>query len=293
MTKLLQYLVDGLAQGSLYVMISLGFTLVFGVMGIMNVAHADLFMVAVFVMLLVASSWHLGIVTGVIVAVLAVAVVGFVLFHLVLKRIDREQPLALFIATLGVSYFLENFIAKRVQFRTRAVPALFKGHYYLVGGVRFSNAQIALLVVMAASAIGLLAWLQRSEPGRLLRAVSENPALADIIAIPTQRLKVIAVVIGSVIAAVGGVLVSNVTLSIDPFVANTISLKMFAVAVVAGVGSVEGAVLVGLCLGMVESLTVGYVPNGSAWQSVVGLVAMVIVLLVRPQGLFGRSLRVG
>jgi branched-chain amino acid transport system permease protein len=293
MTKVLQYIVDGMAQGSLYVMISLGFTLVFGVMGIMNVAHADMFMVGVFVMLLVASSWHLGIVLGSLAGIVIVGVLGFALFHLVLKRVDREQQLALFIATLGVSYFLENFIAKRVEFRTRSVPALFKGHYFQVGGVRFSNAQIVLLLMTLIVAFGLITWLQRSEPGRLLRAVSENPQLAEILAIPTRKLMALAAVIGSVIAAIGGLLVSNTTLSIDPFVANTISLKMFAVAVVAGVGSVEGAVVVGLGLGVVESLAVGFIPNGSAWQNVVGLVAMVVILLVRPQGLFGRSVRVG
>lgn len=291
MTQLINYTVDGVAIGSLYVLVSLGFTLVFGVMGLMNVAHADLSMLAVFTFLWVGRDAHLGVTTGFFAGVLGAAVVGFALFHLVLSRIDKNQPLALFIATLGVSYFIENFVAKLVEFRTRSVPALFKSNYYKVGGVRFSTGQIVLLSVTVALAVGLMLWLRRSEPGRLMRAVSENPALSDVLAIDTRRIMLLAVLIASVIAATGGLLVANTTLAIDPFVANTMSLKMFAVAVVAGVGSVEGAAVVGFALGIVESLTVGYF--GSQWQNVIGLVAMVLILLLRPQGLFGRTVRVG
>lgn len=291
MIKFLQYLVDGVAIGSLYVLVSMGFTLVFGVMGLMNVAHADLYMLATFSLLWVGGDAGLGVVTGAVAGVLLVAVIGVALFHGVLRRIDKTQPLALFIATLGVSYFIENLVAKLVNYRTRSVPALFQSNFYNVGGLRFSNGQIVLLLATATIAFGLTAWLRRSEPGRLMRAVSENATLADAVGIDTRRMMLIAVVIASVIAGAGGVLVSNTTLSIDPFIANTISLKMFAVAVVAGVGSVEGAAVVGFALGIVESLTVGY--YGSQWQNVIGLCAMVLVLLLRPQGLFGRTVRVG
>lgn len=291
MIKFLQYLVDGVAIGSLYVLVSMGFTLVFGVMGLMNVAHADLYMLATFSLLWVGGDAGLGVVTGAVAGVLLVAVIGVALFHGVLRRIDKTQPLALFIATLGVSYFIENLVAKLVNYRTRSVPALFQSNFYNAGGLRFSNGQIVLLLATASIAFGLTAWLRRSEPGRLMRAVSENATLADAVGIDTRRMMLIAVVIASVIAGAGGVLVSNTTLSIDPFIANTISLKMFAVAVVAGVGSVEGAAVVGFALGIVESLTVGY--YGSQWQNVIGLCAMVLVLLLRPQGLFGRTVRVG
>ena len=134
-------------------------------------------------------------------------------------------------------------------------------------------------------------WLQRSSTGRLLRAVSENPPLSEMVGIDTGRMMGLSVVIASLIAGVGGLLVANQTQGIGPFVANDVSLKMFAVAVVAGVGSVGGAIIVGFSLGAVESLTVGYI--GSTWQNVIGLLAMVVILLVRPQGLFGRYSRVG
>lgn len=291
MTKFAQYLIDGVAIGSLYVLVSLGFTLIFGVMGIMNVAHADLFMIAVMVMLLVASTWGLGVVTGAVVGVLVACLLAFIVLRIALRHVDKNEPLALFIATLGVSYFLENLVAKLVEFKTRSVPALFKSTFYKVFGLRFSSGQLVLLAATLVIAIGLTTWLSKSETGRLLRAVSESQGLSEVVGIDTGRMITIAVLIGAAIAGIGGVLQANTTLAIDPFVANSISLKMFAVAVVAGVGSVPGAAVVGLLLGIVESLTVGY--YGSQWQSVIGLVAMVLVLMLRPQGLFGRSGRVG
>jgi branched-chain amino acid transport system permease protein len=290
-THLAQYLVDGVAIGALYVLVALGFTLVFGVMGIMNVAHADLYMLAVFTMLWIGRDAHLGVLLGAVAGIAAAGVAGFLLFALVLRRIDRGEPLALFVATLGVSYFLENLVAKLVAFRTRPVPALFHNHFYAVSGIRFSTGQLALLATTLAISGGLAVWLSRSSPGRLMRAVSESPALSESLGINAGKMMALAMVIAAVVAGIGGILVSNTTLAIDPFVANDLSLKMFAVAVVAGIGSVGGATTVGFMLGVVEALAVGY--WGSQWQNVVGLLAMIAVLLVRPQGLFGRYARVG
>ncbi len=291
MTYFTQFLIDGLAIGSLYVLVTIGFTLVFGVMGLLNVAHADLYMVAVFVFLGVAQDLHFGIVLGAIAGIAAAGLVGALLFWQVIRRIDRNRTLSMFVATLGVSYFLENLVAKFVQFRTEAVPPLFQSKFYDVSNLHFSTGQIVLVGSTLIIAVGLSQWLRRSNTGKLMRAVSENTHLAELVAIDTVRIMAIAVILASVIAGIGGLLVANTTLSVNPFVANDVSLKMFAVAVVAGVGSVDGALVVGLFLGMIESLTVGYF--GSQWETVIGLGAMIIVLLVRPQGLFGKRLRVG
>jgi branched-chain amino acid transport system permease protein len=290
-TQLSQYVLDGLAIGAVYVLVALGFTLVFGVMGIMNVAHADLYMLAVFVMLWVGKDAGAGVGVGAVTGVVAAGAIGWVMFALVLKRIDKAQPLALFVATLGISYFLENLVATLVSYRTRPVPALFKSSFYELGGLRGSSGQALLLAVTLAISTGLALWLRRSTTGKLMRAVAESPPLSEAVGIPTSAIMALAVVIASLVAGLGGVLVSNTTLAIDPFVANNLALKMFAVAVVAGIGSVGGATIVGLALGVVEALAVGY--WGSQWQNVVGLVAMVLVLLVRPQGLFGTYARVG
>jgi branched-chain amino acid transport system permease protein len=290
-TIFVQHLVDGLGLGCLYVLLATGFTLIFGVMGIMNVAHADFYMVAVFAYLFFASVANLGIFGGVIGGVLVAGLLGAVLFFGVLDRIDQARPLALFTATLGVSYVLENFIAKVVAFQTKSIPALFPSRALVLLGVRFSTAQLVLLALTLVMAGGLTLWLRRSTLGKFTRAVSENMVLAELVAIDTRRVRLVAVMLAAAMAGFGGLLVANTSLSINPFVADTVSLKMFAVAVVAGIGSVEGAVVVGLLLGMIESVTVGY--GGSQWQNLAGLLAMVLVLMVRPNGLFGRARRIG
>jgi branched-chain amino acid transport system permease protein len=291
--------VDGLGTGTLYVLVAIGFTLVFGVMGLMNVAHADFYMLAAFGLFLLGGPEGLnwGVPAATASVLIGALVAGFALFHLVLKRLNKEIVIAFFVATLGVSFFVENLVAKLADFRVRSVPPLFATHPYVIGGVYVTNSVVVSLAAAISITFGLLAFLKYTETGRLLRAVAENEMLAKGVGINTERMTLLAVLIASVIAVLGGLLYANTTSTADPFVANTVSLKMFAVAIVAGIGSVGGALVVGLALGIVESLTLwvgvrgGF--DGSLWQNVIGLALMVVVLMTRPQGLFGRFERIG
>ncbi|MDO9398132.1 MAG: hypothetical protein Q7T71_16425, partial [Herbiconiux sp.] len=248
MTDLVQYLLDGLVSGSLYVLLALGFTLVFGVMGIMNVAHADLYMLAAFTFVWVGQDAGLGSVLGVVAGAAAAVGVGYLVFVLVLRRIDRSATVALFVSTLGVSYVLENVVAKVTDYHARSVTPIFEPTLHRVGGLRVTDADALVFVAALLTGLALLTWLRRSSTGRLLRAVSESPSLASLVGIDTRRMMGIAILLASLVAGLGGVLVANQTQGIDPFVANDVSLKMFAVAVVAGVGSVGGAIVVGFGL---------------------------------------------
>jgi len=299
LTEFLQYVIDGLGSGTLYVLVAIGFTLVFGVMGLMNVAHADFYMLAAFGLFFLGGAEGLG--WGVLAATISVLIgsllVGFAMFHLILKRLDKEIMIAFFVATLGVSFFLENLVAKLADFRVRSVPALFTTHAYVIEGLYITNSVMVSLAAALIITFGLLAFLNYTEHGQLLRAVAENAMLANGVGINTGGMTLLAVLIGSCIAVIGGLLYANTTSTADPFVANTVSLKMFAVAIVAGIGSVGGALVVGLCLGIAESLTLwvgvrgGF--DGSQWQNVIGLVLMVVVLMTRPHGLFGKFERIG
>jgi branched-chain amino acid transport system permease protein len=287
----IQYVLDGLSVGSLYVVLALGFTLVFGVMGLMNVAHADYYTLGVFAFLGLVSGWHVPVALAAVAAVLCATLAGAVVYVLVLKRVDRRYPLAVFVSSLGVSYFIENLLAQMVNYQTVAVPALFPSSLVFVAGVPVETSEVTLVLVTAGAAWALATWLHRSTTGRLMRAVAENETLAKLSGINTTRISLITIILASALAGLGGLLVSNTTLAIDPFAADSVALTMFAVAVVAGIGSVTGAAVVGFSLGVVESVTSGYV--GSQWQEVAGLGAMAIVLVARPQGLFGKLSRVG
>ncbi len=299
MTEFLQYVIDGLGSGTLYVLVAVGFTLVFGVMGLMNVAHADFYMLAAFGLFLLGGREGLGwgVPAATIVVLIGGLIVGFALFHLVLKRLDKEIIIAFFVATLGVSFFLENLVAKLADFRVRSVPSLFPTKTYVIKGLYITNSVVVSLAAALLITLGLLAFLKYTETGQLLRAVAENATIARGVGIDTGRMTLLAVLIASSIAVIGGLLYANTTSTADPFVANTVSLKMFAVAIVAGIGSVGGAFIVGLALGIAESLALwvgvhgGF--DGSQWQNVIGLALMVIVLMTRPNGLFGRFERIG
>jgi len=299
LTEFLQYVIDGLGSGTLYVLVAIGFTLVFGVMGLMNVAHADFYMLAAFGLFLLGGAEGLrwGVPAATISVLIGSLIVGFAMFHLVLKRLDKEVMIAFFVATLGVSFFLENLVAKLADFRVRSVPSLFTAHTYVIEGLYITNSVVVSLAAALIITVGLLAFLKYTENGQLLRAVAENATLAQGVGINTGKMTLLAVLIGSSIAVIGGLLYANTTSTADPFVANTVSLRMFAVAIVAGIGSVGGAFVVGLVLGIAESLTLwvgvrgGF--DGSQWQNVIGLALMVVVLMTRPNGLFGKLERIG
>lgn len=299
MTEFLQYVIDGLGSGTLYVLVAIGFTLVFGVMGLMNVAHADFYMLAAFGLFLLGGmeGLHWGVPVATVSVLVGSLIVGFTMFHLVLKRLDKEIMIAFFVGTLGVSFFLENLVAKLADFRVRSVPPLFTTHTYVIEGLYIPNSIIVSLAAALLITFGLLAFLKYTDHGQLLRAVAENPTLATGVGINTGRMTLLAVLIASLIAVIGGLLFANTTSTADPFVANNVSLKMFAVAIVAGIGSVGGALVIGLALGVAESLTlwVGVVGgfDGSQWQNVIGLALMVVVLMTRPNGLFGKFERIG
>jgi branched-chain amino acid transport system permease protein len=228
---------------------------------------------------------------GAIIAILAGAIAGVLLYVIVLRRLRQEEMLAIFIATLGVSFFVQHLVARIVGPDTRASKALFQSSFHDIGGVKISDAQFLLLGAMAVIAIALIKWIGLSRIGRDMRAVAENGFLARVVGVNVVATMVITIAVASGIAAAGAVLVTNVTQTVSPFLATEIALKMFIVALVAGAGSVGGAVIAGLGLGIAESFAVAYL--GSSWQHVVGLVILVIVLMIRPQGLFGRAARIG
>jgi len=291
MTHTIQLIWDGLIIGSTYALVALGFTLVFGVLGVLNVAHADFYTLGAYVALWVGTAAGLGRILGVVAALVAGALAGLILYVIVLRKLDQQQMLAVFIATLGISFFIQNFIARIVGPDTVSSPPLFKSDFHSIAGVSVSDAQILLLGAAIAIGVGLIRWITTSGAGRDMRAVAENAMLARTAGINVAGVLIVTVAVASVVAALGGVLVTNMTQTVSPYLSADIGLKMFIVAMVAGAGSVGGAVLAGLGLGVIEAFTVAYV--GSSWQHIAGLTILVLVLMLRPEGIFGKAARVG
>jgi branched-chain amino acid transport system permease protein len=290
-TEFLQVLLNGLVIGSLYVLVAVGFTLIFGVMGVMNVAQADFYALGAFVMIWLSVNAGLGLVVGAIVGMLSGIAFGLLYYTLVLSRLGEKDFLAAFLASVGVSYFIENLLTSVVGSQGQAVPALLPDTFHTWFGLVISNPQLLLLGCTIVITVALLIVLSRTPFGRDVRAIAESRFLAAASGVNVRGVMIGSVVIASVIATIGGVLVSSTTLTITPFSGGDVVLQMFVVAIVAGMGSVGGAAIAGFGLGIVESLTVNY--WNSEWEMVSGLLVMVVVLIFRPQGLFGKRVRIG
>jgi branched-chain amino acid transport system permease protein len=291
MSHLGQMLFDGLSSGAGYVLVGLGFSMIFGVLGVLNVAQSDFYMLGAYAGYAVLGLTGASLVVGLSVGLLAGIVVGVVFYAVVVRQVRHDQQLAVFVAALGLSMFLQNGVARIAGPDQQSFPQLVAQTNYRVGGVVIAKPGLVLIVATLVLAGLVMLWLRVAPAGRDIRAVAESRFIAGAVGIDVRRTMVVAVVVSCVIATMGGVLLGNSLATITPFVGTNLGLKMMIVVLVAGAGSLGGTVVVGFALGIAESLTVAYV--SSRWQDMTGLVALVAVLLVRPDGLFGQRARIG
>ena len=292
-----QTIVDGLALGSSYALLAIGFALVFNVSGVLNVAHPAFYMLGAYSAALVlgivaVGSGLIGLLTGISIGVAAGVVAAVVLHVGVIRRLGGSgNLLAAFIATLGVASALEYGVARLVGARERFFPNLTGFDLYHLGPVAVSNLQLLLIASTALIALGLFWWVRRTNMGREIRAVSENETGAAVMGIRVDRVKLVTLCVASGIAGYTGVILSNQYGVITPFMGAELAFRMFVIVLVAGTGSLATTLFVGLGLGIVEAMTVQYV--GSLWQQFAGLTVLVAVLMLRPEGISGRHVRAG
>jgi branched-chain amino acid transport system permease protein len=291
MSHLGQIVFDGLSSGAGYVLVGLGFSLIFGVLGVLNVAQSDFYMLGAYAGYLVLHHTGASLVVGLGVGLVAGIVVGGLFYAVVVRQVRHDQQLAVFVAALGLSMFLQNGVARIAGPDQRPFPQLIAQTNYHAAGVVIAKPGLVLIAATLALAGMLVTWLRVAPAGRDIRAVAESRFIAGAVGIDVRRTMIVAVVVSCVIATMGGVLIGNSLATITPFVGTDLGLKMLIVVLVAGAGSLGGTVVVGFALGIAESLTVAYV--SSRWQDMAGLLALVAVLLARPDGLFGQRERIG
>jgi branched-chain amino acid transport system permease protein len=295
----LQQFINGLTIGSVYALIALGYTMVYGVLEMINFAHGDVYMVGSFLGLLVvalmgpSASLVGGSVALVLAATLLGAMAGCALLGIGIERVayrpvrgtSRLGPL---IAALGVSLFLQNAAMLIVGTRPKAFPALVEKQLYHVGGAVFTNLQILIL----AAAVGLMLLLdqfvRRTRWGRAMRAVAQDAEVAGFMGVEVNTVVTLTFLIGSVLAAGAGVMVGLYYGIVDFFMGYIAGLKAFTAAVLGGIGNLRGAMLGGLLLGLAESFGAGFI--GAQWRDVIAFGVLITVLVFRPGGLLGEQL---
>jgi branched-chain amino acid transport system permease protein len=303
MSQLLQHLINGIAAGTIYALVALGYTMVYGVLKLINFAHGDVMMVGVYMGY--ATAYALGrqaqgSVWGVLVIFL-VAMTGCAIMGLLIERFAyrplREKPrLTALITAIGISFALSYGFQLDIGFLPGASPRAFPqvivpAQWFTLGDPEFPdvvlwNWQVISLLVAVGLMVGLQYLVYRTRFGRAMRAVSFDHRVAALMGIPTDRVIALTFMIGSALAAGAGLLYAIKDTSVSPLMGLMVGLKAFVAAVIGGIGNVPGAVVGALLLGLVEEFVVGYA--ASTWRDAVAFGFLILVLLVRPGGLFGR-----
>jgi branched-chain amino acid transport system permease protein len=284
---MLGQLLLGLVNGSFYAMLSLGLAVIFGLLGIVNFAHGALYMIGAYVAFLALDKWGLNYWAALILAPLALGLLGLVIERLLLKHLYQLDPLYGLLLTFGLALVAEGVFREQfgVSGQSYPVPELLQGASNL-GFMILPNYRA--WVVLASLVICLGTWflIEKTRLGATLRAGTENPALVQAFGINVPRMVMLTYAGGAALAGLAGVLAAPV-IQITPLMGSNLIIVVFAVVVIGGMGSILGAILTGLVLGLIEGLTKVFYPEAS---SIVVFVIMAIVLMVRPAGLFGKEM---
>jgi branched-chain amino acid transport system permease protein len=293
----LQQLINGLALGSIYALIALGYTMVYGVLRFINFAHSDVLMLGAFAAFFLApvvgaiipGPSYTGAMVVTVTAALICAVIG-VLIELLAYRPLRQRPkLTVLITAIGVSLFIEFTCQHNLVFgaKTRPFPQLIPEHNFHFGGLILSNQDIVVPVVTAVLLAGLWFVVQRTRIGTAMRAVSFNPQAAALMGVNISRVISFTFGLGSALAAVAGVLYAMKAPGIEPLMGVQPGLRAFVAAVLGGIGNLPGAALGGLLLGLLETFA-GGIPGISNYRDGIAFAILILILMFRPAGLLGK-----
>jgi branched-chain amino acid transport system permease protein len=298
-SQFLQQLVNGLVLGATYGLIALGYTMVYGIIQLINFAHGEIFMLGAFGGLTMWNVLPNGLQARTYLALPLVLLAGIVTSTVVAALMERwayrplrgAPRLAPLITAIGVSVFLQE--AVRVFYPGAkgplAFPALFTGKSITIGGVEIKYVSIFVVALAVALMVSLQGFVRTSSTGRAMRATAQDPDTAALMGIDINRIIVITFVLGGVLAGVAGVLTGMQYGAIDVKIGYIAGLKAFTAAVLGGIGNITGAVLGGFLIGIIEALGTQYLPQGSAYKDAYAFVVLILVLVFRPTGLLGES----
>ncbi len=285
---LLQQLVNGVMLGAVYALIAIGYTLIFGVLGMLHLAHGEVFMVGAFVGLLVATTYSGNVMLALAAAMLATGLLGVLIERVAFRPLRGAHHLAPLATTIGAGIALQETARWYFGPEQKGFPAAIAAISWELGPLRVSSVQVFIL----ASAIVLMAavsvFLARTRAGRAVRATAEDPAVAGLLGVNVSAVVVLVFFVASALAGAAGVLVGLAYNSVHPFIGVQMGIKGLVVMLLGGLGNVPGAMVGGLVLGILEVLGVAYF--ASSYRDAFAFGAVMLMLLVRPEGLLGLRL---
>ncbi|KMQ76347.1 high-affinity branched-chain amino acid ABC transporter permease LivH [Marinobacter subterrani] len=294
----IQQIINGLTIGSAYALIAIGYTMVYGIIGMINFAHGEIYMIGAYTALIAITglatlgvSWlPLILIVALVCAVIVSSAMGWAVERVAYRPVRGRHRLIPLISAIGMSIFLQNYVHLAQGSRNVGFPLLIQGGFdfgaedTFQGSISYMQMTVFATTLVCMTALSL--FISRSRLGRACRAVAQDLGMANLLGIDTNRIIAATFVIGAALAAVAGLLLGMYYGSIDPLFGFIAGLKAFTAAVLGGIGSIPGAMLGGLILGVSESMTSGYLSG--AYKDVVSFGLLILILLFKPTGLLGK-----
>ncbi|MDS1030918.1 branched-chain amino acid ABC transporter permease [Bacillota bacterium LX-D] len=285
-----QQLLNGLTVGSAYALIALGYTMVYGIITLINFAHGEIFMVGAFVGLALAIFFKANIFVTIIGAMVACMLLGVVVEKIAYRPLRRSSRLSALISSIGVSIFLSTLVQLIRGPQTTNYPTnIIQNSMYHLGSIQISKLQVMMILISALLMLGLHLIVKYTKIGKAMRAVSQDYDAASLMGININQVISFTFAVGSALAAAGGVLVGIYFNAVAPLMGLSAGLKAFSAAVLGGIGSIPGAMLGGVILGIAEITAIAL--GKSSYTDAIAFSILLLVLLIKPTGLLGRPIQ--
>lgn len=290
MSSFINYLISGISLGSVYALIALGYTMVYGIAKMLNFAHGDVIMIGAYVIYVAASRMGMNPMIAILISIVCCTVLGVVIERIAYRPLrGAASSLAVLITAIGVSYLLQNvallvFGANPINFNS---VVAWKG--VTLFGTTISGITIVTIVLSLIIMVALVTFVNKTKPGQAMLAVSEDKGAAQLMGINVNGTIALTFAIGSALAAIAGALLCSAYPSLTPYTGAMPGIKAFVAAVFGGIGSIPGAMIGGILLGIIQIMSTAYISSQLSDAIVFGV--LIVVLLVKPTGLFGRNIQ--
>lgn len=287
MVQIIQQFINGMSLGSIYALVALGYTMVYGIIKLINFAHGEMYMIGAFFSFYLITILKLPFFVALFISMALVAVLGFFIERIAYKPLRNATRIAALITAIGVSFLMQYTTMFLVGADTKVFPEVFVNKNYYLFSIKISFEQILIFVITAALMVALQALVNKTRIGRSMRAVSTDKEAAALMGIDVDKTIAITFALGAALAAAAGTLVGMYYNTISPLMGVNPGLKAFVAAVFGGIGHIRGAMLGGFVIGLIETMVIG--AGYSLMKDAIVFFVLILVLIIKPSGLLGKG----
>ena len=289
MQQFLQQTINGLSIGGVYALIALGYTMVYGIIKLINFAHGEIFMFGAYVGMIAVMNFNMPIYLAFIIAMAVTALFGVIIERVAYKPLRKSSRTAALITAIGVSFLIQNGVLMIMGANIYAFPQVIPNQFFTVFGLRLNMLQLVIFATSIALMIILQFIVSKTKLGRAMRSVAVDKDAAALMGVNVDNVITITFAIGSALAAAAGIMVGLYYIKVFPFMGFTPGLKAFVAAVFGGIGIIPGAMIGGFAIGLIETYVAGY--GSTLYKDAVVFIILILILLVKPSGLLGKNVK--